>query len=386
MKLVADENIPFVREVFSEFGAIITAPGREISSALVRDADILLVRSVTRVGRKLLQGSRVRFVASATIGTDHVDEAYLREQGIGFANAPGSNANSVAEYIFAAMFDLAVRLDWRLPGKTLGVVGVGHIGSKVAARAKSLGMAVLENDPPLARQSGDPRFLPLKEVLKKADILTLHVPLTPSGPDKTVHLIDAENLRLLKREALVINASRGPVVDNEALKKWLEHGKGKSAAVLDVWENEPTIDTELLQRVAIGTPHIAGYSLDGKINGVRMIYEAACAYFGKKPTVNPENLLPDPPVPHVEIEASHKNDERLIHTVIKRVYDIRADDARLRELIHLRPDERGNYFDFLRKNYPIRREFSNTQVTIRNGTRMQREKLKILGFQVNSEE
>ncbi|NOY76474.1 MAG: 4-phosphoerythronate dehydrogenase, partial [Calditrichaeota bacterium] len=165
MKLVADENIPFVREVFSEFGMIVTAPGREISPVLVRDADMLLVRSVTKVDRELLRGSRVRFVASATIGTDHVDEAYLREQGIGFANAPGSNANSVAEYVFAALFDVAVQRGWRLSGKTLGVVGVGHIGSKVAARAKSLGMTVLENDPPLARQSGDLRFLPLNEVL-----------------------------------------------------------------------------------------------------------------------------------------------------------------------------------------------------------------------------
>lgn len=383
MKIVADENIPFVREVFSQFGRVVTASGREISPESVRDADILLVRSITKVNRKLLEGSRIKFVASSTIGTDHVDENYLREKDIGFANAPGSNANSVAEYIFAALFDLAVQSGWKLSEKTLAVVGVGHIGSIVAARAKALGMTVLENDPPLARQSGDPRFLPLEDVLHGADILTLHVPLNTSGPDKTIHLIDAEKLHVLKPETLVINASRGPVVDNDALKNWLEQRKGKSAAVLDVWENEPAINTELLQRVAIGTPHIAGYSLDGKINGVRMIYEAACAYFGEKPTVDPGSFLPDPPVSSVEIEVSQKNDEALVHAVIKRVYDIRADDGRLRKVIDLSSDERGNYFDSLRKNYPIRREFSNTRVTLRNGTQAQREKLKILGFQVN---
>ncbi len=383
MKVVADENIPFVREVFSQFGTIVTASGREISPELVRDADILLVRSITKVDRKLLEGSRVKFVASATIGTDHVDEAYLRKKSMGFANAPGSNANSVAEYIFAALFDLAVQWGWKLSEKTLGVVGVGHIGSKVAARAKALGMAVLENDPPLARQSGDPRFLPLEDVLLGADILTLHVPLTESGPDKTVHLINAKNLHTLKPGALVINASRGPVVDNDALKNWLEREKGKAAALLDVWENEPTIDTELLRRVAIGTPHIAGYSLDGKINGVRMIYEAACAYFGEKPIVDPGSLLPDPPVPNVAIEASQKDDEALIHAVMKRVYDIREDDKRLRKVIDLSSDERGNYFDSLRKNYPIRREFLNTLVQVKNATLQQREKLKTLGFAVN---
>jgi len=386
MKLVADENIPFVREVFSEFGTIITASGRDISPELVRDADVLLVRSITKVDRKLLEGSRVKFVASATIGTDHVDQAYLREKGIGFANAPGSNANSVAEYVFVALFALAARWGWRLSEKTIGVVGVGHIGSRVAAWAKALGMTVLENDPPLARQSGDPRFLPLEDVLQGADILTLHVPLTKSGPDKTVHLIDEEKLHALKSGALLINASRGPVVDNEALKSWLKRRKRESAAVLDVWENEPKIDTELIQHVAIGTPHIAGYSLDGKINGVRMIYEAACTYFRKQRSIDFGSLLPEPPVPSVEIETPQINDETLIHTVMNRVYNIRADDTRLRKVIHLHPDERGNYFDSLRKNYPIRREFSNTRVTLRNGTQAQAEKLKILGFQVNTEE
>lgn len=313
MKLVADPNIPMVREAFSAFD-ITLIPGRAIHPASVRDADALLVRSVTPVNASLLAGSRVRFVGTATIGTDHVDTGYLAQTGIGFASAAGSNANSVAEYVVAALLELAERHKFRLRDKSLGVIGVGNVGSRVVRYARALGMRVLQNDPPLG----------LHERAFEADIVTVHVPLL----ETTQHMFHHDNLE----KFILINTSRGAVVDNRALLKAID-GARVAGAVLDVWENEPNISPELLDVVDIGTPHIAGYSLDGKVNGVHMIYEAACRHFGLEPVWKP--VLP--PVQPVQISD------------FKRQYDIVADDAALRA------DIRG--FDRLRAEYPVRREF-----------------------------
>ncbi|GBD92835.1 erythronate-4-phosphate dehydrogenase [bacterium BMS3Abin05] len=383
MKIIADENIPFVREAFAGFGDVLTVPGRKITPGMVRSADILLVRSVTKADRNLLKNSRLKFVATATTGTDHIDLDYLRREGIGFSNAAGSNANSVAEYVFAALFDLALRFGWTLSDKTLGVIGVGHIGSKVAARARSLGMAVLENDPPLKRETGDPRFLPLKEVLLNADILTWHVPLTFGGIDKTFHLMDAKKLACLKSGSVLINTSRGPVVDNAALKEKLKKA-GLQPVVLDVWENEPHIDSELLSLVTIGTPHTAGYSFDAKVNGTRMIYDAVCKFLGREPAWRPEKLVPPPAVPELIIRAGEKRDEEIIQNIIQKVYAIREDDRRLRKITALPEAERGAYFDALRRDYPVRREFSNTRIKLENGRDSVVKKLWALGFRVSA--
>ena len=379
MRIIADENIPFVREAFAELGEVETFAGRAISPDVVRNADILLVRSVTKVNSELLEGSSVRFVATATIGTDHVDELYLQRRGIGFASAKGSNANSVAEYVFAALLNLAVRYNWKLAEKTLGVIGVGNIGSRVVRIAQGLGMEVLQNDPPLARQTADPRFLPL-ETLMNADILTLHVPLTYEGEDATYHLFDEAKFRQMQPATVLFNTSRGAVVDNQALKGILATGQ-LAAVVLDVWENEPHIDGELLRMVTIGTPHIAGYSLDGKVNGTRMIYEAVCNFLDVKPTWNPSGQLPPPKISEIRINGNAlRSDEEALNTVVQQAYPIEKDDARLRAMLKIPPEQWGTYFDSLRKNYPVRREFFNIKVRVNNYSSSLIEKLKVLGF------
>jgi erythronate-4-phosphate dehydrogenase len=376
MKIVADPNIPFVREAFSALGEIQLVAGRQINASVVRAADALLVRSVTPVNASLLDNSKVKFVATATIGTDHIDPACLREHGIGFASAQGSNANSVAEYVVAAMLEVAHRNRFRLSGKTLGVVGVGHVGSRVVRYAEALGMRVLQNDPPRQRAEKLPHFVSLGQVLSQADIITLHVPLTRNGDDATYHLFGNERLAgLERRKPIVINTARGAIVDNKALLSAID-GQRIGVTVLDVWENEPNILPELLEVVDIGTPHIAGYSFDGKVNGTLMIYEAACKFFGLKPAWQPK--LPPPLVPQLEVAAAPGEDgEDVLRRVIQRVYDITDDDAALRR------DPRA--FDRLRTEYPIRREFFNTELTLHGASEGLRRKCVALGFKLGGE-
>jgi len=356
MRIVADENIPYVRKAFGEVGEVVMAPGRSMAPDLVRDADILLVRSVTQVNEALLGDSRVRFVGTATIGTDHIDESFLSERGIAFAAAPGSNANSVAEYVAAALLVLAGRGGWDLAGRRIGVIGVGNVGSLVVAKAEALGMRSILNDPPLARETGDARYRPLDEALD-ADVVTLHVPLTREGPDATFHMVDDRFLGRLREGTILLNTSRGGVVDTAALHRALETGR-LGSAVLDVWENEPGIDLDLLRRVDLGTSHIAGYSFDGKVNGTRMLYGAVCAWLGRPADWRP--VLPPPPVPEVAVRTEGEDGLR---EAVLAVYDIERDDAALRGLLDLPEAERARAFDRLRKDYPRRREFPNTTVT-----------------------
>ena len=395
MRIVADPNIPFVREAFGDLGEVRLVPGREISAGTVRDADALLVRSVTPVNASLLDSSSVKFVATATIGIDHIDAGYLSRKRIGFASAQGSNANSVAEYVVAAVLELARRQKFRLRDKTLGVIGIGHVGSRVVLFAEALGMRVLQNDPPRERQEmpragrtdGAPggralptTFVSLDHVCAEADIITLHVPLTREGPDATFHLFDKECLSALElRKPVLINTARGAVVDNKALLKAID-GERLRGAVLDVWENEPNISPELLDVVDIGTPHIAGYSFDGKVNGVFMIYEALCKFFKLAPTWTPK--LPPPPVPQLRIfSEAGMDDEDALRDAIQRVYDITADDAALRKDLRA-PDGIGVKFDKLRAEYPVRREFFNTTLTLGGASESLRAKFAGLGFRV----
>jgi erythronate-4-phosphate dehydrogenase len=292
LKIVADENIPLVHEVFSGLGDVAVYRGRDIDTGTVASADVLLVRSVTRVDSALVADSSLRFVGTCTIGEDHVDKACLREMGIGFSSAPGCNANSVAEYVVAALLVLSKRHGINLRQSSLGIVGVGHVGSLVARKATALGMTCKLHDPPLAERTGDPSYVGLPEI-QACDILSFHVPLERGGPYPTFHMVDTAFLAALKTDAILINTARGSVVDNEALKAALETGN-LGGAVLDVWEGEPHMDTELLARVDVGTPHIAGYSLDGKVNGTTRIYEAVCRYFDLPATCNVAALLPPP--------------------------------------------------------------------------------------------
>lgn len=380
MKILADENIPYVEELFSTLGDIRFCAGRSISPEEIDDAEILLVRSVTNVNAELLQGSSVRFVGTATIGTDHIDQDYLKERKIAFSSAAGSNANSVAEYVITALLMMAKQYDWQLAGRTIGIIGVGNVGSKVAQKAFALGMQPLLNDPPRQRAEPEGHFVSLEEVLR-ADIITCHVPLTRSGEDATYHLLNEERLGLIRPGAVLINTSRGAVVDNAALKSYLgkEH---LGAVVLDVWEGEPAIDMELLDLVNIGTPHIAGYSLDGKVNGTVMLYEAVCTMLGVEAKMKASDLLPAPPVKHIELDVNADKDQALLAETMSKIYDIMRDDAGLRNLIKQDPEQRLRHFDLLRKQYPVRRESHNTNVILSGPSPALQTMLKELGFKL----
>lgn len=391
MKIVADENIPFVAECFSSIGEVEVVPGREITPSIIAHADILLVRSVTKVDSKLLANSKVRFVATATIGTDHIDVGYLSQNHIGFASAPGSNANSAAEYVIAALLEVAGKHNINLEGKSIGIIGVGNVGSRVAKKCSALGMKVKLNDPPLQRQTGDPKYLPI-EGLFDCHFITLHTPLTFKGIDKTFHLADERFFRSLKDRCIFLNTSRGAVVDSSALKATIKSGRLR-AIVIDVWENEPDIDTELLEMIDIGTPHIAGYSLDGKIAGTIMIYKAVCSYFGFKVKFNVSSFLPAPDIPQLRINPDRGSEQAILQEVVTKIYNIKEDDTRLREILNIPEKKRGQFFDNLRKNYPVRREFQNTQIVLETtcggsrkvGSQSIAKKLAGIGFKVSDE-
>ncbi len=380
MKIVADANIPFVEECFSSLGEVVAVSGRDMTSEAVADADALLVRSITRVDERLLAGSSVKFVGTATIGFDHVDREYLHARHIGFASAPGSNANSAAEYIIAALLEVAQRHEIRLEGRSIGVIGVGNVGGRVAAKCEALGMHVRRNDPPLQRRTGNPQYVPI-EALFDCDFITMHTPLTRDGQDPTYHMADERFFSWLKHGATFLNASRGAVVDSSALARAIAAQRLK-AVVLDVWENEPNIDVGLLEAVDVGTPHIAGYSLDGKIAGLIMIYQALCDHFGFPVQRGVEDFLPSPAVPVVELTPEVGSDQEAIALAARTVYDIARDDRDLRQIVNEAPEARGRFFDALRKNYPVRREFPNTTVVVPEPGGALVRKLLGLGFQV----
>ncbi len=380
MKIVADENIPFVKECFSSIGEVQAVQGRQITPEVTADADILLVRSITPVNEKLLADSKVKFVATATIGFEHVDVDYLKARGIGFASAPGSNANSVAEYIVAALLSVGKKNKITLEGKSIGVVGVGNVGSRAAKKCVALGMKVKLNDPPLQRQTGYLKYRPLEELFD-CDFITLHTPLTREGQDKTFHLADEKFFASLKTGCVFINTSRGGVHDTTALKTAIKSEK-LGAIVLDVWEDEPNIDCELLRMVDISTPHIAGYSLDGKIAGMIMVYNAACEHFGLQPKYKIEDFLLPPSVPQIIIEESESDKQSILLKTTHWVYCINRDDFNTREIAMVEPERRGKFFDDLRKNYPVRREFQNTTIVLEQPDLTLADTLKGIGFRI----
>lgn len=383
LKILSDENIFCVKEAFDHLGSIKLVPGRNMTENMLEDIDLLLVRSVTQVNENLLRNSSVKMVCSATIGTDHIDLNYLSDRGIAFSNAAGSNANSVAEYVMAAITELAIKYNFTFSDLTLGIVGVGNIGKIVEKYASKLGASVLLNDPPLERLTNDPKYLHLDDLMQ-ADIVTLHVPLNRTGIDKTVHLFDKKRLRKMKQDSLLINTSRGSVVDNQALKDVLLSGQLKNA-VLDVWENEPFIDKELLNSVVLGTPHIAGYSLDGKVNGTYQIYKAVCEKFNFRLDWDPYKSIPEPKNESIKISEKFEKLEYKLLEIVKKVYDIRRDDKNLREILNLNIQSSGYYFDQLRKEYPIRREFYNTKVILPFCKRLLLDPIQSLGFNVEFE-
>lgn len=376
MKLIVDENIAFAQEAFSRFGNVKLVNGRSISVETVKDADALIVRSITRVDEELLAASKIKFVGTATIGTDHIDLDYLNKRAITFVDAKGCNADSVAEYVFTALLKVASEKNITLRNKTVGVVGIGNIGSRIVQIAESLGMKVLKNDPPLERASIGKNYVTLDEILK-ADIITLHVPLNYEGIDKTYHLLNESNLNLIKENSIIINTSRGPVVDNAAL---LEETKKKNfLLIFDVWEDEPRINLSLLAETKVSTAHIAGYSFEGKVNGTKMIYNALCNHLKIKP-----NWIPNLPViEKTELALPRgKSDEEKLYRLFSSIYEIEKDDNKLRKVSTHKPGEQAAYFDFLRKTYPIRREFSNFTVLLSERDKQLKEFLESLRFRI----
>lgn len=378
MRIVADSKIPRAEEAFAPFGDVRVLPTQRIARENITDADAIFVRSETRIDADLLDGTHVQFVGTATIGTDHVDVGYVNSRGIAFASCPGSNAESVAEYFLAALLEAGARLGFALRGRTLGVVGHGNTGSRVARKATAVGMNVLLNDPPLARSTGDKRYMPL-DALMSADVISLHVPLTEAGDDATFHLFDAKRLAAVKKGSILINASRGAVVDSNALKESVRR-RHIDACVLDVWENEPRIDTELLQLSLLGTPHIAGYSYDGKLNATKML-RRALGEFLRVPVGN--GLQFDEREEHIlRLKPDSPDAESLLRVAVQACYAIAQDDLRLRKILEIDDAQRAGYFRELRATYPRRREFCNYAVVLEEHAPEVSRLLSSVGFRV----
>jgi erythronate-4-phosphate dehydrogenase len=375
MKIVADDKIPYLKGVLEPFAEVIYLPGGKISRSDVRDADALITRTRTRCNADLLEGTRVRFIASATIGFDHIDTEYCRQRQITWTNAAGCNAGSVMQWVAAALATLARRFRFILEGRTLGIVGVGHVGSRVESLAQAMDMRFLRNDPPRMRTEGAAGFASLEQVLAEADIITVHVPLSLDGPDRTLRLVDRDRIARMKPGAILLNSSRGEVVDSQAVKEPL--GSGRLHAVLDVWENEPDIDVALLDKVTLATPHIAGYSADGKANGTAMSVQAVSRFFGLGLDEWYPPSLPAPQYPILKIDCRNKTREEVLLEAIQTTYDIRADDDRLRKSV--------DTFERQRENYPVRREFFAYQIQTANASKSTTSALKSLGFQLLSD-
>jgi erythronate-4-phosphate dehydrogenase len=375
--MVAGENILYAKEAFDGLGTLTFRPDRAIRSADLKDTNVLLIRSVTRVDEALLHGTAVEFVGSASAGTDHLDEAYLRAKHIALATASGSNANSVAEYVMAALLILSGRQGFSLSGKTIGIVGVGNIGKLVKTKAEALGMHPVLNDPPLAKQ-GMVDHRPLKEALS-CDVVTLHTPLTTGGPYPTYHLLNERTFKWLKPAAVFINAARGEVVETHALLEAITRRR-IGPTVIDVWEHEPHINWDLFQSVTLGTPHIAGHSLDAKANGTLMVYSALCRYLGIDRRWDPVHSLPLPMVPSLEIDDFRKSDEDIVREAVAALYSLQADHQHMQHLLNHPSEARPAEFDRLRKHYPVRREFHRTRIILPKERKRLREIFSGLGF------
>jgi erythronate-4-phosphate dehydrogenase len=381
MMIAVDDAIPFWQETFPLLGEVRPFSGRDVTRRDIQNADALIVRSVTAVNEDLLEGTSVRFVATATVGTDHLDLTYLESRGIYVASATGSSANAVSEYIIAALMAVAGKRGWDLARMSLGIIGVGNIGRKVNHKAKALGMTVLLCDPPLKDLTGDSKYLPLDEVLE-ADILTFHVPLTIDGAYPTWHMINQKTLMRLTPRQFLINSSRGDVFSQDDLRTALVRGDIAGVA-LDVWHGEPNVDYDLMDRLDIGTAHIAGYSLDARIRATEMIFEQLCSFCGVS---HPwENRCHYPGTRHIAVDRVCRGQEAL-RTAVLEAYDILADDQKLRTVRNLPEAEAARGFDRLRAEYELRPEFPHFAVRLTSEHRAEAAVLMGLGFQVQVSE
>jgi erythronate-4-phosphate dehydrogenase len=373
ISIVADDKIPFLRGALDSFAEITYLPGNSITRDTLRNADALLIRTRTKCTESLLNGTPVKFIATATIGFDHIDTGYCNRQKITWTNAPGCNSSSVQQYIAAALLKLSRDHQINLHDKTLGIVGVGNVGAKVEKVARILGMKVLLNDPPRARKEGDKNFVLLGNILYESDIITVHVPLNIVGEDKTYHLFNSRSFKKMKKGTWFFNSSRGEVADTLSLKNSLGSGK-LGGAVIDVWENEPDFDLGLMGKTFISTPHIAGYSTDGKANGTAMVVNSLCQYFNL-PVKDwyPENI-PLPLLTEISIDCKGKSDHQIIAEAVFATYNIEEDDLRLR----FSPSD----FEKQRGEYPLRREFTSYKINLKSGNKKALSMLKELGFKL----
>lgn len=372
MKIVIDDKIPYISGAFEGVAdKVVYLPGSKTTPEIVADADAIITRTRTICNEKLLKGSTVKLIATATIGYDHIDTEYCDQAGIVWTNAPGCNSGSVQQYIASVLMVLAERKQLKLSEMCIGIVGVGNVGSKIAKLCNILGMKVLLNDPPRERIEGSSAFVSLEQIQNEADIITLHVPLNMKGEDVTFHLADRKFFDNLVKYPVLINSCRGEVVDSLAVKYAIQQGKINSF-VCDCWEHEPDIDLELLQLTEIATPHIAGYSKDGKANGTQMSVKALNEFFHlgldnwePQGVERPDNSL-------IELDGSLLSESELIAVAILKTYDISLDDRNLRKNSAL--------FEKLRGDYPVRREFhayTLKTINVENATLV---KLKALGF------
>lgn len=375
IKIIADNNIPFLKGVLEPFVDIEYYPGEQITNEKVINADALIVRTRTKCNKELLNTTNVKLITTATIGFDHIDTKFCEKNNIKWLNAPGCNSSSVHQYIITSLLHIAEKEKFDLTNKTIGVVGVGNVGSKVQKAAVALGMNVLLNDPPRERIEGRNSFVSLQKIKDEADIITLHVPLIKEGIDKTFHLVSENFFDELKKQPIIINSSRGEVVKTSAIKNAVKNNKVKNV-VLDVWENEPEIDLELLELVDISTPHIAGYSAEGKANGTSVCVNAVNEFFnlGIEENWYPQEIPFAAQGNKIEIDCKNKNDQKILFEAVSQTYDLLQDSNLLKKS--------PGTFEKQRGDYPIRREFTNYNIKILNSNSYIGTKLKTLGFKM----
>ena len=375
IKIVADDKIPFLKGVLEPYAIIKYFLGSKISRDNIIDADALIVRTRTKCNKDLLDGTNVKIVTTATIGTDHIDIEYCEQNNIKWLNAPGCNSTSVMQYITSALLTLAENDNFNLNEKTIGIVGVGNVGSKIKKTAEILGLKVLLNDPPREKKEGSIGFSNLNKIMKESDIITFHVPLNKSGDNKTFHLADEQFFNMLEKKPIIINSSRGEVIKTSALKDAIKCGK-VSETVLDVWENEPEINLELLNLVDFATPHIAGYSADGKANGTAVCVNAVndLFNFGIETNWYPKEIPISASGNKIEIKCGNKSNQEIIKEAVDNTYKISEDDKILRNSPQTFEKQRGDY--------QIRREFNNYEVNVKDCESKVVKKLENLGFKV----
>ncbi len=373
MKIVIDDKIPYIKGALEPFAEVVYLPGNKTTTEVVKDADALITRTRTNCSQKILEGSSVKFIATATIGFDHIDTEYCKNVGIEWTNSPGCNAESVNQYISSALFSYSMRKRFDLKDKTIGIVGVGQVGSRIAKTCQILGMKVILNDPPRERIEGSEKFVSLKTIQEEADIITFHVPLNMDGEDATYHLVNEYFLQNLKRNPLIVNSCRGEVFDSEAVYNAKEAGN-ISGFIIDCWENEPNLNLGLLKQSEYGTPHIAGYSKDGKANGTKMSVQAVSRFFN----LGIDNWEPTevelPENTEIEIDGNQRREYSVLAEAILSTYDIETDDEALKKEPHL--------FEQLRGDYPVRREFNSYTIKTKNIRNVTIEKLINLGFKI----